>query len=309
MTKTVAVLKGGWSSERPVSLESAKNIEAALKDSGYDVRPIDVSKNLPALIEALTPKPDVAFIALHGPGGEDGIIQSVLEMLEIPYTHSGVQACATAMDKVITKALAVSVGVHCADHKIMTLAECKTGIEFPKPYVVKPYNEGSSFGVSIVREGEEFDALSWVYGDKIMVEAYIPGRELTVAVLDGAPQTVTELIVHDGFYDFKAKYQDARTKHILPADVPSEIFELALKWSKDIYETLGCRSLARADFRYDDTKSGRDALVFLEMNTHPGFTSVSLAPEQCALKGLDFKGLCAHMVDVACIGSSEVASS
>ncbi len=307
MAKTVAVLKGGWSSERPVSLESAKNIEKALQECGYDVKPVDVVKDLSQLIKNLYPKPDVVFNALHGPGGEDGVIQSVLEMMDIPYTHSGVQACAVCMDKIITKALVNSIGVHCADHKIMTLAKAKQGIDFPKPFVVKPYNEGSSFGVSIVHEGEEFDVSSWAYGDTLMIEAYIPGRELTVAVLDGVPQTVTELVVHKGFYDYKAKYQDMRTQHILPADIPKDIFDLAMTWTKNAYEVLGCRSLARADFRYDDSKQGRSALVFLEMNTHPGFTRTSLAPEQCALNGLSFNALCDHMVKNARLDYAVVA--
>lgn len=303
MAKTVALLKGGWSSERPVSLIGADGVEKALREAGYIVRPIDVTKDLSALVAALTPRPDVAFNMLHGPGGEDGIIQSVLEVLGIPYTHSGVRASAVAMDKILTKRLAESVGVKCAPHKIMTIDEIRThGIDFPKPYVVKPYNEGSSFGVTIVREGDNhsFDVTQWRYGDTVMIETYIPGRELTVAVFEGAPLTVCELRVHDGFYDFEAKYNDPRTEHIIPAPVPESVFDLALDYAKRMYDVIGCRNLGRCDFRYDDTKPGTEGLVFLELNTHPGFTAVSLTPEQVLFKtGMNYTDLCRHLVEHA----------
>lgn len=303
MAKTVALLKGGWSSERPVSLRGAEGVEKALVEAGYIVKPVDVTKDLPALVAALTPRPDVAFNMLHGPGGEDGIIQSILEVLGIPYTHSGVRASAVAMDKILTKQLAKSIGVNVADHTTMTLDEVKAkGIDFPKPYVVKPYNEGSSFGVTIIREGDnkQFEASEWRYGDTLLIEKYIPGLELTVAVLDGVPQTVTELRVHDGFYDYEAKYNDPRTEHIFPAQIPQEVFDRAMKDAAAVYELVGCKNLGRCDFRYDPSKPGTDGLVFLEINTHPGFTAVSLAPEQVLYKsGLDYAALCCHLVETA----------
>ncbi len=303
MAKTVALLKGGWSSERPVSLMGAIGVEKALREAGYEVRLVDVTKDLPKLVADLTPRPDVAFNMLHGPGGEDGIIQSILEVLGIPYTHSGVRASAVAMDKILTKRLAESVGVRCAPHTTMTLDEVRAkGIDFPKPYVVKPYNEGSSFGVTIVREGDNkrFEASEWKYGETLLIEQYIPGQELTVAVLDGVPQTVTELKVFDGFYDYEAKYNDPRTEHILPAPVSKEVFDLAMDWSAKMYDVVGCKNLGRCDFRYDSSKPGTTGLVFLEINTHPGFTPVSLAPEQVLLKsGMNFTELCRHLVENA----------
>lgn len=304
--KTVALLQGGWSSERPVSLIGAAAVEKALREAGYDVRPVDVTKDLPSLIKALTPKPDTAFNMLHGPGGEDGVIQSVLEMLEIPYTHSGVGASAVAMDKILTKRLAESAGITVAPHKVMHLDEIrKNGIDFPKPYVVKPYNEGSSFGVTIIKEttNAQFEPEQWRYGDIVLIERYIPGKELTVAILDGVPQTVVELRVHAGFYDYEAKYNDPRTEHIMPAKVPQDVFDLAMANSKTMYDIIGCKNLGRCDFRYDDTKSAKEGLVFLELNTHPGFTPTSLSPEQIAFKsGLNFTQLCAHLVENASCG-------
>lgn len=296
---------GGWSSERPVSLKGAVGVEKSLTEAGYTVRPVDVTKDLPALVKALTPKPDVAFVMLHGPGGEDGVIQSVLEILEIPYTHSGVRASAAAMDKIMTKQLAESVGVKVAPHKIVTVTEAREkGIDFPKPYVVKPHNEGSSFGVFIIGHNEpDFNINDWRYGEVMLVEQYIPGRELTVALLDGEPQTVCELRVHAGFYDFEAKYNDPRTEHIIPAPVPSDVFELAKEYSRRMYDVLGCSNIARCDFRYDDTKPGTEGLVFLELNTHPGFTAVSLTPEQVLYnKGMDYTALCKHLVENASCG-------
>ena len=309
MTKTVALLMGGWSSERPVSLIGAAGVEKALRGAGYTVRSVDVTKDLPKLIADLTPRPDVAFNMLHGPGGEDGVVQSVLEILEIPYTHSGVRASAVAMDKVLTKRLAETVGVKVAPHVVMTLDEIKaSGILFPKPYVVKPYNEGSSFGVTIIRETSniQFEVSDWKYGDIVLIEQYIPGRELTVAIMDGEPQTVCELRVHDGFYDYEAKYNDPRTEHILPAPVPQDVFDLALDYSKRMYEVVGCDSIARCDYRYDDSKPGTEGLVFLEINTHPGFTAVSLTPEQVLYnKGMDYQALCVHLVENASCGGGK----
>lgn len=308
MTKEVALLMGGWSSERPVSLKGAVGVEKALIEKGYKVRPVDVTKDLPALVAALTPKPDAAFIMLHGPGGEDGVIQSVLEILEIPYTHSGVRASAAAMDKILTKQLAKSVGVNVAPHLVISVKDAaEKGIDFPKPYVVKPHNEGSSFGVTIVSHNEpDFDVKTWRYGDTMLVEQYIPGRELTVAILDGEPQTVCELRVHAGFYDFEAKYNDPRTEHVIPAPVSKEVFDLALEYSKKMYDVLGCGNVARCDFRYDDTKPGTEGLVFLEINTHPGFTATSLTPEQVLYhKGMDFADLCAHLVENASCGEAK----
>jgi D-alanine-D-alanine ligase len=309
MAKTVALLVGGWSAERQVSLDKGKYVEKAMIEAGYNVKTIVVEKDLQKLINALTPKPDAVFNNLHGTGGEDGTVQAVLDMLEIPYTHSSLRASAIAMDKPLTKRLAASVGVPSAEGGVFTKDEVLAAHVMEPPYVVKPPREGSSVGVRIIMENENqapLDAASWTFGDEVLVEKYIPGRELTVAVLDGVPQNVTEIISHTRFFDYEAKYADTRTEYACPAKIPDEIRKLALDYAASVYTVIGCRGLARCDFRYDEAE-GTKGLYLLEINTQPGCTPESIGPSQVIKNGMSFVELCAHLVETAtCQGQEPV---
>lgn len=308
MSKHVALLVGGWSAERQVSLTKGKEVEQALRDGGYRVTVIDVKKDLAALAAALSPKPDVVFNNLHGRGGEDGEIQSVLEILDIPYTHSGVLASAIGMNKPVSKRLAASVGVPVADEVIAGRDEVLAGHVMDPPYVIKPPCEGSSVGVRIIMEQENqppIDAEDWTFGDEVMVERYIPGRELTVAVLDGVPQAVTEIVSQARFFDYEAKYHDTRTEYVLPAKISDDVYNAALDYAARVYKVVGCAGLARCDFRYDDSRAGADGLCFLEINTQPGLTAGSIGPSQVVYNGMSFVELCAHLVETATCESLE----
>lgn len=299
--KKVALLLGGWSAERQVSLEKGKKVAVALREAGYDVDVIDVKKDMVALLNALTPKPDVVFNNLHGKGGEDGTIQAVLEILEIPYTHSGVLASAIGMDKPAAKRIAAGVGVRSPRGVVAHRDDVIRGGVMEPPYVVKPPSEGSSVGVRIVMDQDNhlpLDAEGWVYGDEVLVEEYIPGRELTVAVLDGVAQGVTEIVSHTRFFDYEAKYHDARTEYVLPAAVPADVYQAALDAAAKVYTAIGCAGLARCDFRYDDRK-GAEGLYFLEINTQPGLTPESIGPSQVIRNGMSFVQLCSHLVETA----------
>lgn len=300
--KTVALLVGGWSVERQVSLNKGAHVAEALKEAGYNVRVIDVTKDLSALTSALSPKPDVVFNNLYGKGGEDGVIQSVLEMMEIPYTHSGVTASAIAMDKPLTKRIASSIGVQNADWVIASKDDVLAENVMERPYVVKPMDEGSSIGVRIIFDGENqrpLDAASWTFGDEVLVEDYIPGREIHVAILDGKAQGVTEILCAGRFFDYEAKYEDDKTELVTPADVPADVSAAAMDNAEKIYAALGCHGLARCDFRYDDTKTGKNSVYFLEINTMPGLAPGSIALIQPELNGMSFSALCAHLVETA----------
>jgi len=300
MSKRVAVLMGGWSSEREVSLSSGMECANALRTAGYDVTEIDAQKDLGALIAALTPPPDALFNALHGRYGEDGTIQAVLNLLEIPYTHSGLLASATAMDKTRSKAIFDAAGIPCPEGKIVTIADLRAGHVMKPPYVVKPNNEGSSVGVHIVMPGDNHTpADDWQFGDTVLVERFIPGRELTVAVLGGKALGVTELQPHQGFYDYEAKYTDGKTTHICPAPVPAAIAKKAMAYAVSAHEALDCRGVSRSDFRYDDSKRDPGDLYMLELNTQPGMTPLSLVPEQARYAGMSFEDLVAWMVENA----------
>ncbi len=300
MSKRVAVLMGGWSSEREVSLSSGMECANALRTAGYDVTEIDAQKDLGALLAALTPPPDALFNALHGRYGEDGTIQAVLNLLEIPYTHSGLLASATAMDKTRSKAIFDAAGIPCPEGKIVTIAELRAGHVMKPPYVVKPNNEGSSVGVHIVMPGDNHTpADDWQFGDTVLVERFIPGRELTVAVLGGKALGVTELQPHQGFYDYEAKYTDGKTTHICPAPVPAAIAKKAMAYAVSAHEALDCRGVSRSDFRYDDSKRDPGDLYMLELNTQPGMTPLSLVPEQARYAGMSFEDLVAWMVENA----------
>lgn len=311
MSKTVALLVGGWSAEREVSLFKGDHIEKALQQAGYTVKKIDVTRDLQKLLNDLTPRPDAVFNNLYGRGGEDGVIQGVLEMIGIPYTHSGVAASAIGMDKELTKKLALSVGVKCADGRIATKEEIIAETVMARPYVVKPVNEGSSVGVHIMFEGENQPPLneeSWQFGDKAMVEKYVPGREIHVAVLDGKAQGVTEIFVPGRFFDYDAKYKSDKTKLETPAQVPDIVAKTAMEYAQKVFNVLGCTGLARCDLRYDEAQSGAEGVFFLEINTMPGLSPGSIALIQPEMNGMSYSELCAHLVETASCQSKAPAN-
>lgn len=298
-TQNVAVLMGGFSAEREVSLSSGAECAEALRVAGYQVREIDAGPDLAAVLQA--DRPDVVFNALHGRWGEDGCVQGLLEWLQIPYTHSGVLASALAMDKQKTKEVYRAAGLPFVDSVLAAKAEIEADHVMAPPYVVKPYNEGSSVGVYIVQEAANGPpCLAPDTPEVMMVETFAPGRELTTAVMGDRALTVTD-IVTDGWYDYHAKYSDGGSHHMLPADVPGDIFEACLDYALRAHEALGCRGMSRTDFRWDEAR-GVDGLILLETNTQPGMTPTSLAPEQAAHCGIDFPALCAWMVEDATCG-------
>ena len=299
----IAVLMGGRSSEREVSLRSGAACANALTETGYRVTSIDVGRDIAERLAAL--KPDACFNALHGKWGEDGCVQGVLETLEIPYTHSGVLASALAMDKARAKLAFKAAGVPVADGVVASPAEAARGHLLPPPYVIKPVTEGSSVGVFLVREDYEFPPqeltrADWTYGD-ILAERYIGGRELTCAVMGGRPLGVIEILPAEGltFYDYEAKYAKGGSRHILPAQISPDIYKFIQKLAADAHNALGCRGVSRADFRFDDRPEGTGELVCLEVNTQPGMTETSLVPELAAHAGLTFGELVRWIVEDA----------
>jgi D-alanine-D-alanine ligase len=303
----VAVLFGGMSAEREVSLASGRQVIAALREAGYDVVPVEVGSSLTALIAALDPRPDAVFNALHGRFGEDGAIQGVLDWLGIPYTHSGVRASAVAMHKQAAKALFQAAGLPVALGRVVPVRDLAAADPLPLPYVVKPVNEGSSVGVHFVRDGDNRRAEiadGWAFGATALVEEYVPGRELTVGVMGDRALAVTEIhAVAGSFYDYESKYADGGSRHTIPAQVHPDITARAMEVALAAHRALGCRGASRCDFRYDDTKGEPGRLVLLEINTQPGLTPTSLLPEQAAYCGVPFPELCAWMVEnAACRG-------
>ncbi len=297
MNKRVAVLMGGWSAEREVSLVSGAAVSKSLNDAGMTVTSIDVQRDMGALMTRLFPRPDAVFNALHGRFGEDGCVQGVLDILDIPYTHSGLLASALAMDKPMAKKLFADAGIPVAEHKIATRDEIMAGDLIDRPYVVKPLNEGSSVGVHIVLEGDVeplFNDTGWPYGDRVMVEKFIPGRELTVSVMGDRALGVTEIKTGREFYDYEAKYEDGGSHHVVPADIDAAVAEEAMRLAVLAHQTLGCRGVSRADFRNDGNE-----LYLLEINTQPGMTPTSLVPEQAAYANISFQELVVWMVDNA----------
>ena len=279
MSRKVAVLMGGWSPEREVSLVSGKACAEGLREGGHQVIEYDVKRDLRALIEFLRPSggggPDVVFNALHGKYGEDGCIQGVLEVLAVPYTHSGVLASAIAMDKPMARHVFTSLGMRVAEGRVIERQSLAWGDPMPRPYVVKPIDQGSSVGVHIVREGDNLAAVELAeakFGDRVLVEKFVPGRELTVAVMGDKPIAVTELRPRTRFYDYEAKYTDGVTEHLVPAPIPAEVYELAKHWALMAHEALGCNGLTRTDLRWDNSKPDTSGLVVLEINTQPGMT-------------------------------------
>ncbi|MFN4168099.1 MAG: D-alanine--D-alanine ligase [Pannonibacter phragmitetus] len=301
--KHVAVLMGGWAHERPVSLSSGNACADALEARGFRVSRVDVDRSIAARLAEL--KPDVAFNALHGPFGEDGCIQGLLEILNIPYTHSGVMASALAMNKVKAKAVMAAHGVPVTEHLVLNRRD--VGHEHPMrpPYVIKPINEGSSFGVLIVKEDQphppqELTRDDWPYPDTMMCETYIPGRELTCAVMGDEVLGVIDIVPKGhGFYDFDAKYAEGGSVHILPAKLSPFIYQEVQKLTLTAHRALGCRGVSRADFRFDERPDGSGTLICLEVNTQPGMTPTSLVPELAAYAGRDFGDLVTWMVEDA----------
>jgi D-alanine-D-alanine ligase len=300
--KHVAVLMGGWSAEREVSLRSGKACADALERLGsYKVSRIDVSRDIAATLKAL--KPDVALNVLHGRPGEDGTLQGLLEIAGIPYTHSGVMASAVAMQKDIAKTLLQAGGVPVPGGVTVARLEAARAHLLPPPYVIKPVAEGSSVGVFIVREDhkhppQELSRADWTFGERVLVEPFIPGKELTCAVMGDQALGVIEIVPTTKFYDYESKYAPGGSKHILPAPIPPETYEECRRLSLAAHRALGCRGISRADFRYDANDAGH-GLYCLEVNTQPGMTETSLVPEMAQHAGISFEQLVRWMVEDA----------
>jgi D-alanine-D-alanine ligase len=302
MSKHVAVLMGGWSAEREVSLRSGKACADALMRQGYRVTRIDVGRDIAAVLK--TVKPDIALNALHGRPGEDGTLQGMLEILAIPYTHSGVMASAVAMQKDTAKVLLHAAGVPVPEGLVASRLEVAKRHMMSPPYVIKPIAEGSSKGVFVVQPDhahppQELTRDDWAFGERLLVEKYIPGKELSCAVMGEEALGVIEIVPMVRFYDYEAKYAPGGSKHILPAPVSSFVYQLARRLSVTAHKALGCRGVSRADFRYDDSIEGTGGLVCLEVNTQPGMTETSLVPELAAHAGVTFDELVRWMVEDA----------
>ncbi|MFK7746492.1 MAG: D-alanine--D-alanine ligase [Roseobacter sp.] len=292
----VAVLLGGPSAEREVSLASGRACAAALREEGYSVVEVDAGPDLCARLQDISPT--AVLNCLHGRWGEDGCVQGLLEWMGLPYSHSGVLASALAMDKQRSKEAFVSAGLPVVPSVIAKAADVRMGHVMQPPYVVKPNNEGSSVGVYLVHEAANGPPqLAPDMPADVMVEAFAPGRELTTTVLGGAPLTVTDIIT-DGWYDYDAKYKPGGSSHVVPADIPTEIFDLCMDYAVRAHVALGCKGLSRTDFRWDESK-GAAGLILLETNTQPGMTATSLTPEQAEATGMSFGKLCAWMVEDA----------
>ena len=294
--KSVAVLLGGPSAERDVSLSSGHECASALRAAGFDVVEIDAGPNLCDQLKAA--RADVVFNGLHGRWCEDGVVQGLLEWMRIPYTHSGVMASAIAMDKQKTKEIYRAAGLPFVESVLADKGAIEASHVMEPPYVVKPYNEGSSVGVYIVTErANGTPTLAPDLPDMLMVETYAPGRELTTAVLGGRALTVTDIIT-DGWYDYAAKYETGGSRHVIPADIPQDIFDACMDYAVRAHDALGCRGMSRTDFRWDEAR-GVDGIILLETNTQPGMTPTSLAPEQAAHCGISFPELMTWMVEDA----------
>ena len=304
--KHVAVLMGGFSSERPVSLSSGAACADALEAEGYHVTRIDVDRNVASVLADL--RPEVAFNALHGPFGEDGTIQGILEYLQIPYTHSGVLASALAMDKAQAKLVASAAGIPVAEARVMDRHDFGSAHPMKPPYVVKPVREGSSFGVVMVKEDQSHPpqivtSSEWRYGDRVMVERYVHGREFTCGVMGDTALGVTEVIPQGhAFYDYDSKYVKGGSKHVIPADLLPNIYQKIQTLSVMAHQAIGCRGVSRSDFRFDDRFSAEGELIWLEVNTQPGMTPTSLVPEMAVHAGHTFGEFLKWIVeDASCL--------
>jgi D-alanine-D-alanine ligase len=299
----VAVLMGGWSSEREVSLVTGNGVADALEGRGHRVTRIDMGRDVAQrLAEAA---PDVVFNALHGTPGEDGTVQGLMDLMGLKYTHSGLETSVIAIDKELTKMVLVPAGIRMPEGKIVASESLHEGDPMPRPYVLKPVNEGSSVGVAIVTdEGNYGDPIGrdvegpWKHFARLLAEPFIRGRELTVAVLDDEALAVTELCPKSGFYDYDAKYTDGMTEHVCPADLPEELAAAAMEMALEAHRHLGCRGASRSDFRWDDER-GVSGLYLLEVNTQPGMTPLSLVPEQARYRGIDYATLVERIVESA----------
>lgn len=305
----IAVLKGGLSSEREVSLVSGAAVAKALRARGYEVSEIDAGRDIAEVLTRI--KLDVVFNALHGTWGEDGCVQGVLETLGLPYTHSGVLASALAMDKAKSRHVLIAAGIPMADGFAASRFEVAKAHPMPVPYVVKPVAEGSSVGVFIVKEGanrppEDLASPDWAYGDEVIVERFIPGLELAVAVMGDRALAVTEIEAHTTFYDYEAKYAAGGSSHIIPARIPEAVAERLKALAVAAHKALGCTGLTRSDFRYDSVK---DEACLLEVNTQPGMTPASLAPEQAQACGISFEDLVVWITEDALGRSLEARRS
>ncbi|QIK79229.1 D-alanine--D-alanine ligase [Sphingomonas piscis] len=297
----IVVLMGGWSSEREVSLTSGRGVAAALRERGWsNVTELDMERDVAARLAEL--KPDVVFNALHGTPGEDGTVQGLLDLMGIPYTHSGVTTSAVAIDKELTKAVLVPGGVRMPAGKVVDSESLYEGDPIARPYVVKPVNEGSSVGVAIVTEEGNYGSPigrhvegPWKHFDRLLAEPFIKGRELTVAVLGDEPLAVTELKPKAGFYDFDAKYTDGMTEHVCPAEVPGDIAKSMMDMAVQAHRLLGCEGASRSDFRWDD-EQGEAGVYLLEVNTQPGMTPLSLVPEQARFRGISYGELVERLI-------------
>jgi D-alanine-D-alanine ligase len=294
---------GGWSAERQVSLTSGGGVADALESRGHRVTRIDMDRDVAKrLAEA---QPDVVFNALHGTPGEDGTVQGLMDLMGLKYTHSGLETSVIAIDKELTKMVLVPHGIRMPDGKIVESESLYEADPLPRPYVLKPVNEGSSVGVAIVTESGNYGdpiarttAGPWQEFDRLLAEPFIRGRELTVAVLGDEALAVTELKPTTGFYDYDAKYTDGLTQHVCPAEIPDEVRDAALKMARDAHDLLGCKGCSRSDFRWDDER-GLDGLYLLEVNTQPGMTPLSLVPEQARYRGISYPELVEKIVEAA----------
>ena len=299
----VAVLMGGWSAEREVSLTSGRGIAAACRTLGHEVVEIDMGRDVAAVLTAAAP--DVVFNALHGTPGEDGSIQGLMDILGLKYTHSGVTTSAIAIDKELTKRILVPQGIPMPAGQMVTSESLYIADPMPRPYVLKPVNEGSSVGVAIVTDASNYgnpiarEARGpWQEFAELLAEPFIAGKELTVAVLGDEALAVTELQPTQGFYDYEAKYTDGLTVHVCPADLPAEVTAACLKYARDAHRALGCKGTSRSDFRWDPAH-GLAGLYLLEVNTQPGMTPLSLVPEQARHCGISYEMLVQRLIDAA----------
>jgi len=300
----VAVLMGGWSAEREVSLASGEACGAALRRAGFQVTLLDVRRDIAAVLVDLGP--DVCFNALHGKWGEDGCMAAILETVQIPYTHSGVLASALAMHKEKSKTIFRAAGLPLAESKLVDIETAAAQHQMPLPYVVKPVNEGSSVGVHIVDHSSNGPPAMILeerklFGSQVMIEKFIPGRELTCAVMGDVALGVTEILPTSGFYDYRSKYAEGGSQHVVPADLPHEIYRKCQLVALQAHQALGCRGVSRADFRYDDSPGQEVPLILLEVNTQPGMTGTSLVPELAVHAGHSFEELVTWMVNDASI--------
>ena len=299
----VAVLMGGWSAERDVSLVTGNGVADALESRGHKVTRIDMDRNIAAVLADLSP--DVVFNALHGTPGEDGTVQGMMDLMGLRYTHSGLETSVIAIDKELTKMVLVPHGIRMPEGRIVQSESLYAADPMPRPYVLKPVNEGSSVGVAIVtRDSNYGEPIApgargpWQEFDSLLAEPFIPGRELTVAVLGDEALEVTELCPKTGFYDYEAKYTEGMTQHVCPADIPADIRDAALAMALNAHRLLGCRGASRSDFRWDDAQ-GEAGLYLLEVNTQPGMTPLSLVPEQARARGIDYATLVERIVEAA----------